>query len=157
TANVYSDRLSVLLGNGNGTFQAPLNYVIHDYGAATATADFNGDYWPDLVVARADDPLGEVVVLLNAGDWWGGSPGGSSLPPPPGGDDVAQAGLALANSPVTARTRWERWLWEDRLAGLTLSPLIGPRPEDPVFLAKAETATVLDTRPAAEPWAAPEA
>jgi hypothetical protein len=57
---------TVLRGNGDGTFQAPVNYLItgHDtLPPSLVVADFNGDGKPDLAVTggQADD----VSVLLN--------------------------------------------------------------------------------------------
>ena len=52
-----------LLGNGNGTLQAPANFLA-DSGVflASSAADFNGDGKPDIVLA---DEIGAVDVLLN--------------------------------------------------------------------------------------------
>jgi hypothetical protein len=57
--------VDVLLGNGDGTFQAPVSYSSGGYGAtAVAVADLNGDGKPDAVVANGY--AGTVAVLLNA-------------------------------------------------------------------------------------------
>lgn len=60
--------LSVLLGNGDGTFQAPVSYstggVLPGYGAAVVIADVNGDGNPDLIATTA----GGVAVLLSNGN-----------------------------------------------------------------------------------------
>jgi hypothetical protein len=60
----YGSGVAVLLGNGDGTFQAAVNY-----GAGTnfvAVGDVNGDGKPDLVVAGGGE--GSVSVLLGNGD-----------------------------------------------------------------------------------------
>jgi hypothetical protein len=66
----YSGAVDVLLGNGDGTFQAAASYLSGGYGAdAVVVADLNGDGSPDVVVAN--DSLsgyggpGTVGVLLN--------------------------------------------------------------------------------------------
>jgi hypothetical protein len=56
--------VSVLLGNGNGTFQAPLAFGIDTHPTAVAVGDFNGDGKPDLAVASSSG----VSVLLGKGD-----------------------------------------------------------------------------------------
>ncbi|MHB1846436.1 MAG: FG-GAP repeat domain-containing protein, partial [Deltaproteobacteria bacterium] len=54
--------IAVLLGNGDGTLQAPLEYAVGGTPAALAVGDFNGDGKPDLAVT---DSAGEVDILLN--------------------------------------------------------------------------------------------
>ena len=57
--------VSVLLGNGDGTFQAATNYPSGSENTYIAIGDFNNDKKPDLVVT---DPLGnDALVLLNTG------------------------------------------------------------------------------------------
>jgi hypothetical protein len=65
--NFLSNDVSVLLGNGDGTFQAAVNYVVGPSAApplCLAVADFNRDGLPDLAVAFA----GGVRLLLGNGD-----------------------------------------------------------------------------------------
>jgi hypothetical protein len=67
TLNVFSFDVSVLLGNGDGTFQAPFSEAAGRFPACAvndvAAADLNDDTLPDLVIALgyADG----VSVLLN--------------------------------------------------------------------------------------------
>jgi hypothetical protein len=59
--------LSVLLGNGNGTFQPAVSYSSGGISAmSVAVADVNGDRKPDLLVANSGS--GTVGVLLGNGD-----------------------------------------------------------------------------------------
>jgi hypothetical protein len=69
-----ADGVSLLLGNGDGTFQPVRNFDT-DNGpqSAVAVGDFNGDGVPDLAVASYGDCLGfdyrgSVSVLLGKGD-----------------------------------------------------------------------------------------
>ncbi|MCI0456649.1 MAG: FG-GAP-like repeat-containing protein [Gemmataceae bacterium] len=55
-----STTVSVLLGNGDGTFQAPRDFVTGPGPTAVAVSDFDGDGQPDLVVTS----LGVGVSLL---------------------------------------------------------------------------------------------
>ena len=62
--------LSILLGNGDGTFQPPFTYPAGSGAAAVATGDFNGDGKLDVVLANYGF-AGEgqtVSVLLGNGD-----------------------------------------------------------------------------------------
>jgi hypothetical protein len=56
---------SVLIGNGDGTFQKAVNYPSGRENTFVAIGDFNGDKKPDLIVT---DPLNnDVLELLNTG------------------------------------------------------------------------------------------
>src|SRR5579863_2720775 len=60
-----STAVSILLGNGDGTFQPPVDYALSNGPTQIAVADFNGDGKLDLAVATADDRL---ATLLGNGD-----------------------------------------------------------------------------------------
>ena len=57
TVNSKSDDVSVLIGNGNGTFQSAVSLGIGNIPMSLATADMNGDAIPDLVVAVRVGPI----------------------------------------------------------------------------------------------------
>jgi hypothetical protein len=57
---------SVILGNGNGTFQAPVAYTVGKRPVRTVVADFNGDSKMDIAVANGSDNT--CIVLLGNGD-----------------------------------------------------------------------------------------
>ncbi|MFY9560089.1 MAG: FG-GAP-like repeat-containing protein [Terriglobales bacterium] len=59
-----NDTLSVLLGNGDGTFQAHADYATGNGAIALRVGDVNGDQRPDLIVLQA----GSVGILLGNGD-----------------------------------------------------------------------------------------
>ena len=65
-ANAGSDNVSVLLGNGDGTFHAAVNYDAGTSPSSVTTGDFNGDGKTDLAVANAASNT--VSVLLGNGD-----------------------------------------------------------------------------------------
>jgi hypothetical protein len=60
------DVLSVLLGNGNATFQTGRDFPTGRFSAAVVVADVNGDGIPDLVVANQANS--DISVLLGNGD-----------------------------------------------------------------------------------------
>ena len=66
TANALSNDGSVLLGNGNGTFQAGVTFSLGLSPFSVAVADVNSDGRPDLVFANEDNA--NVSVLLGNGD-----------------------------------------------------------------------------------------
>ncbi len=65
-ANSGSNNVSVLLGNCDGTFQAPQNFAADAIPSSVAVGDFNGDAKLDLAVANALS--NDVSVLLGNGD-----------------------------------------------------------------------------------------
>ncbi len=71
-ANNQDNTVSILLGKGDGTFAAAVNYTLTDANSATknpvsvVTGDFNGDGNMDLAIANAAD--GTVSILLGIGD-----------------------------------------------------------------------------------------
>jgi hypothetical protein len=62
----YAGTVSVLLGNGDGTFQAHKDYATGTYTTAVAAVDVNGDGVLDLVAANRSSDT--VSVLLGNGD-----------------------------------------------------------------------------------------
>ena len=64
--------VGILLGNGDGTFQAATTYTAGTNPYWVAVADFNGDGHPDLAVANLGDQTvigpGSVSILLGKGD-----------------------------------------------------------------------------------------
>ena len=63
-------RVSVLLGNGDGTFQNASVFRAGPLPNSVAVADFNNDGKPDIVVANDKPNIGRVTVLF--GDGHGG-------------------------------------------------------------------------------------
>jgi hypothetical protein len=90
-ANQGSSTVSVLLGNGDGTFQARTDYAVGTTPVAVAVGDFNGDGKLDIVAAnfgsktvsvlpgngdgtfgpKTDITLATAPVSLAVGDWSG--------------------------------------------------------------------------------------
>ena len=73
--------VSVLLSNGDGTFRPPVDYPAGDNPHSIALGDFNGDGFPDIVVANEGffvhdqfQPGTTVTVLMNNGDGTFGTP-----------------------------------------------------------------------------------
>jgi hypothetical protein len=96
--------VTVLLGNGNGTFTTGNSYTLPSpYGLppssfappAMVAADFNGDAQPDLVVTDAGD--GAVSVLLNSGNGNFTAPASISVGGYYGGESPASVAVADLN------------------------------------------------------------
>ncbi len=61
--------VSVLLGNGDGTFRTAVSYIIGQFEFSVAVADINSDGRPDLVLPAVDDNFNqEVLIFLGKGD-----------------------------------------------------------------------------------------
>jgi hypothetical protein len=65
-ANYYTNTITVLLGNGNGTFQPGIDYAVGQVPTSIVVGDFNHDGNLDLAVANYDS--NSVSVLLGNGD-----------------------------------------------------------------------------------------
>jgi hypothetical protein len=74
TANFSGNNVSVLLGNGDGTFRPPVNYATQVAPTSVAVGDFNGDGKLDLAVTNlcggdhTCERPGTVSILLGNGD-----------------------------------------------------------------------------------------
>ena len=68
--NVESKEVTVLLGNGDGTFQNPVNYPAGSIAPSIVTQDFNGDGNADLAVLNSSASAAtlSIGVLLGNGD-----------------------------------------------------------------------------------------
>jgi hypothetical protein len=60
-ANNGSNRVTVLLGNGDGSFQTGVNYVTPQYPRDIAIADVTGDGLPDIVTANFTSTVSYLV------------------------------------------------------------------------------------------------
>jgi hypothetical protein len=98
-ANSPSNTVSVLLGNGDGTFHtAPINYLAGNAPNSVAVGDFNGDDAVDLAVANSNSH--DVSILLNDNAWPHAPrrPGGQ----PPGDGRAAAAAVEPRAAPAHA-------------------------------------------------------
>ena len=66
TVNSTSDDMSILLGNGNGTFQAPVSFGIGKIPMSVVTAEVTGDARLDLIVALSGSD--RILILKGKGD-----------------------------------------------------------------------------------------
>jgi Calx-beta domain/FG-GAP-like repeat len=93
TGIVNGRSLAVLLGNGDGSFQAPQVLVAGPDAGLWAVADVNADGFPDLAVTVTGS---EVSVLLNAADW------PAPPPPPPPSITMSDATITEGNTGTRA-------------------------------------------------------
>ncbi|ETX05992.1 MAG: hypothetical protein ETSY2_19745, partial [Candidatus Entotheonella gemina] len=77
TANIGSDDVTVLMGNGNGTFGEPQTFPVGDFPQSVAVADFDGNGTLDLVTANAGSD--DVTILLGNGNGTFGDPQAFSI------------------------------------------------------------------------------
>ncbi|MFC1707877.1 FG-GAP-like repeat-containing protein, partial [Planctomycetota bacterium] len=67
-ANLGSADVSILLGNGNGSFAAAKSFAAGPLPFSLASADLNADGNPDLAIASSGASYSRVTVLLGIGD-----------------------------------------------------------------------------------------
>jgi hypothetical protein len=80
----FSERVTVLFGNGDGSFQPRLSYVMSGASLVSlALADFDGDGWLDIAAADGYYPGARVFIIRNAANW----------PPLPIGDGLRRFGI----------------------------------------------------------------
>jgi FG-GAP-like repeat len=95
---VIGGSVSVLLNNGDGTFAAATQYTTGSLAAGVAVNDYNGDGFPDMVVANAGS--GTLSILRNDTMQPDPPPGGSAatdpLPQAPGKATTAHHADAIA-------------------------------------------------------------
>jgi hypothetical protein len=65
-ANMFTNNVSMLLGNGDGTFQIHVDYATDTAPAFVAVGDFDGDGKLDLAVANSSS--NNISILLGNGD-----------------------------------------------------------------------------------------
>jgi len=68
-ANEFSNTVSILLGNGDGTFKNKVDYGIGGPPTSITIGDFNGDGKPDLATSNYTSNI--ISVLINKGDGTG--------------------------------------------------------------------------------------
>ncbi|MCP4632630.1 MAG: T9SS type A sorting domain-containing protein [candidate division Zixibacteria bacterium] len=61
------NNVTILINNGDGTFQAPVNYAVNYYTVSLTCKDFDGDNDID-IAATYQITIGKVCILLNNGD-----------------------------------------------------------------------------------------
>ena len=98
--NQGGSTVSVLLGNGDGSFQPATQYDVGSAPGAVTAADFNGDGYPDLAVANFGS--NSVSILLNDANWPGAGGFGSGVTSSTQrGQKHLSVALAEADSPLS--------------------------------------------------------
>ncbi len=68
TLDIGSNYIQVWMGNGDGTFKAPVNYTTATQPTSVVVADFNGDGRLDLAISDGDGTAPGIAVLLGNGN-----------------------------------------------------------------------------------------
>src|SRR5207245_9819229 len=63
-ANIGGATASILLGTGDGTFEAAKSYAVGAGPNSIAVGDFDGDGFPDLAVTNSFSSPGTISILL---------------------------------------------------------------------------------------------
>lgn len=99
--NFSGKAVSILLGNGDGTFQAPMNYAAATSPVSAAVGDFNGDGRLGFAIAVLNN-AGAPISLLSQDDSLGLSPASLSFGPPLIGTASAAKAAMLTNTGFSA-------------------------------------------------------
>ena len=159
-ANSGSNTMSVLLGNGDGTFQSQVTYPVGQAPQAVAAGDFTGDGHLDLAVTNSGDntvsvllgngdgtfrpqvtyPVGQAPQALVAGDFTGD--GHLDLAVANSGSNTVSMLLGRGDGTFAPRIRttWERSLRESRRAtSMAMGGSTSPSPGATFRLAPAQS------------------
>ena len=117
--------MSILLGNGDGTFQNQVTYTVGSGPDAIVAGDFNGDGRTDLAVANSDDK--NVSILLGKGDgtfqaqktYSAGSFPRALVTGDFNGDGRTDLAVANSRAPRTCRSCWATATAPSRTRALT--------------------------------------
>lgn len=90
-ANEIADDLTVSIGNGDGTFAAPISYAAGDSPSAVAIGELSGDDQPDVAVSNRGS--NSISVFTNNGDGTLTEAENWPIAPATGPSDVAIADL----------------------------------------------------------------
>ncbi|HSZ18304.1 MAG TPA: FG-GAP-like repeat-containing protein [Candidatus Acidoferrum sp.] len=75
--DLANSRVLILLGNGDGSFQAPVAYATGSNPVALVAQDFDGDGQPDLAVVNQGDKTAPSTVSILLGNKTGGKQDGT--------------------------------------------------------------------------------
>jgi hypothetical protein len=98
SANSESNNVSVLMGNGNGTFRPAEDFSVGSEPHSVVVGDFNGDARQDLAVANAESD--NVSILI-------GKVTAHSTPPSTTRSEVIRS---LSSPPISMETGF--WIWQ---------------------------------------------
>ena len=65
TSNGFSDDISVLIGNGDGTYQTEQRFAVGDTPESITVIDLDGDGLPDVVTTISGFFSNEISVLFH--------------------------------------------------------------------------------------------
>lgn len=127
-----SEQVAILLGNGDGTFQAPSSQEIvaaGDYPVSIAIGDFDGDGLPDIAVALVNDSTLQIIKNTGSGNFQnGGSVPTCSNPrsiavADLNGDGKQDIAVACQAGTVAAMLGDGAFHFQDKFSGFAKSPV----------------------------------
>ena len=70
TANVFANTVSILLGQGDGTFGAAQDFGVGRFPESVTGGDFNGDGHLDLATANRDASAVSILINITSARLW---------------------------------------------------------------------------------------